>query len=211
MTIDSQTRGMQIVGDGERTHVLDVHCGRCAACRASLDFWCLDPRHDGERLLSLATRVSTDHVQRWLAALAALATTTPASDAVLLVLEEVDADAATELVRPWHSGPVLASPDGRDEMTRSHLAELSATGRAQTVLTLHEARTAVRAVQRGGQVCLPDVVVDAPSVTELVQRDVKLVGAQRIRDLVVTTSWSDLGSSLEPVLNSDAVSVRTGR
>ena len=210
MSIESFSRGIRIVRDGDSTHVTDVHCGRCAACEASLDFWCLDARRDGVWLFTLDTQCTPDELHRWLGVLAALATTAPAPDAVLLVLERVDSHAATELVRPWHSGPVLASSDGRDEETRARLRELSPTGRAQMVLTLNAARTAVRSVQRGGQVFLPDVAVDAPSVTELVQRDVKLVAARQIHDLVATTSWADLGSWLEPVLDPEAFAVRTG-
>jgi hypothetical protein len=210
MTIESRSRGIRIVRDGDSIHVLDVHCGRCAACQASLDFWCLHARQDGAQLFSLDTRATPEELQRWLAALAALATTASAADAVLLVLEDVDPHAAADLVRPWHSGPVLVSRDGRDHESRTRLAELSPTGRAQVVLTLRAARTAVRSVQRGGQVCLSDIDVDAPSVTELVQRDVKLVAARTIRDLVATARWSDLSRLLEPVLGTDTFSVRTG-
>jgi hypothetical protein len=93
--------------------------------------------------------------------------------------------------------------DGRDDEARDRLATLSPTGRAQTVLTRHDARTAVRSVERGGHVCLPDLHVAAPSVTELVQRDVKLVSARRIQDLAATTSWADLAGRLEHVLHTD--------
>jgi hypothetical protein len=210
MSIGSRSRGVRIVRDGDSTHVLDVHCGHCAACRAALDFWCLDAREEGPVLCSLERPVVADELHRWLGALAALATTSPAPDSVLLVLEDVDADAAAELVRPWHAGPVLASRDGRDAEARDRLTALSPTGRAQTVLTLHDARTAVRSVERGGHVCLPDIGVGAPSVTELVQRDVKLVAARRIDDLVATTSWADLSRRLEQVLDTDASHVRTG-
>jgi hypothetical protein len=211
MSSESRSRGMRIVPEGDSIHVVDVHCGECVACRAGLDFWCLDPLEEGVQLFSLATPAAPDELQRWLGALAALSTTSSAPDAVLLVLEDVDLPAATELVRPWHPGPVLASVDGRDDDARTRLLELSPTGRAQVVLTLRAARTAVRSVQRGGLVCLPDAAVDAPSVTELVQRDVKLVAARKVHDLVEGSSWADLGRRLERVLEADDSSVRTGR
>jgi hypothetical protein len=210
MSIESRSRGIRITQEGDSTHVLDVHCGECAACRGSADYWCLEERPDGPELLALKSPVETQDLRRWLGALAALATTKPATGTVLLVLRSVEPLAVAALARPWHDGPVLTSSDGRDDGVRDRLRQLSPTGRAQTVLALDHARTAVRAVQRGGQVCLPDVAVDAPSVTELVQRDVRLIAPRRIRDLAVTTTWTELGRRLDEVLATGTTPVRAG-
>jgi hypothetical protein len=211
MSNESRSRGIRIVRDGDSTHVLDVHCGHCAACQVALDYWCLDARHDGELLFSLDTPASPEELRRWLGGLAALSTARSAPDAVLMVLEDVDQRVAADLVRPWHAGPVLSSVDGRDDEARARLAELSPTGRAQVVLTLQAARTAVRSVERGGQVCLPDVPVDGPSVAELVQRDVRLLAPRRIEDLVARTSWAELAGPLERVLDTNASPVGAGQ
>ena len=64
MNIESFSRGIRIVRDGDSTHVTDVHCGRCAACKASLDFWCLDARQDGVQLFSLDTPATPDQLHR---------------------------------------------------------------------------------------------------------------------------------------------------
>lgn len=97
-----------------------------------------------------------------------------ASGDVLLVLAaEVHLGLLSDLCREVHPGPLVSSTTARDAVGLI----TTPTGRADVVVTLFQAREAVRAVRRGGTVCLPLAEVDAPSVTELVQREVRLVGA----------------------------------
>lgn len=94
------------------------------------------------------------------------------ADAVLLVL--ASAPELGDLCRAIHPGSVLEAQDAREV----HDVIRTATGRADAVVTTHAARSAVKAVRRGGVVCLPWTDVDAPSVTEIVQREVRLVGVE---------------------------------
>jgi hypothetical protein len=109
-----------------------------------------------------------------------------ANGAVLLVLAPKGADGLAALLRLVHAGPVLFANDATDSALRAKIADLSATGRADAVASLCLAREAVRAVSRGGIVCLSKSVVDLPSVTELAQREVKLVSPRDVALLVQT-------------------------
>ena len=98
-------------------------------------------------------------------------------DGVLLVLaEDAHLETLADLCRPSHPGPVIASTTAKEAAPRIS----TTTGRADAIVTLHQAREAVRAVRRGGIVCLPALPVDAPTVTELVQREVRLIGARSL-------------------------------
>jgi hypothetical protein len=98
-------------------------------------------------------------------------------DDVLLVLaDEAHLVMLADLCRPVHPGPMVT---GTSAKAAASLIT-TPTGRADAVVTLSQAREAVRAVRRGGVVCLPLLPVDAPSITELVQREVRLIGAHGI-------------------------------
>jgi hypothetical protein len=64
------------------------------------------------------------------------------------------------------------------------LADATPTGRAEVVLSLIDGRAATKAVARGGVVCLPDRQLPMPTVTEVVQRELRLVGVHSLRDLL---------------------------
>lgn len=202
MTIDTGSRGLRLVTGTTSTLLVDGRCGDCAACRAGRDYWCLDARESGPALAEIAGVHDHGLVRRWTSALAALAAARHEPAATLLVLAHGSPELITDLVTLWHHGAVVVASDARDPEMRERLSELSSTGRAPLVLTVTDVRTAVRAVERGGQVCGPDDGTLLPSVTELVQRDVTLVSAQRIDALAAGSSWSVLAGRLSIVLGA---------
>src|SRR5690606_17162758 len=101
-----------------------------------------------------------------------------------------------ELLRLHHRGPVIVASSPRDPAAMSALAEVSATGRADAVASLGSARDAVRAVSRGGTVCLSGQPTEAPTVTELVQREVRLVGASDLPATLARVGRRDVESVL---------------
>jgi hypothetical protein len=202
MTIDTGSRGLRLVTGTDTTGLVDARCGECAACGVGRDYWCLDARESGPVLAEIAGVRDHALVRRWISALAALAAARHEPTAALLVLAHGSPELVTELVSGLHAGAVVVAPDARDPEMRRRLSELSSTGRAPLVLTVTDVRTAVRAVERGGQVCGPDDAMLLPSVTELVQRDVTLVSAQGIDALVTGSSWSVLAERLSTLLDA---------
>ena len=80
------------------------------------------------------------------------------------------------------------------------------------MVALGQARTAVRSVQRGGVVCLPDSPdVAAPSITELVQRDVRLVGPSAVDALGTPGTWERVGAALDELWAVEAGLQETAR
>jgi len=124
----------------------------------------------------------TDH-DRVLSAAAAVLAAGLAPDAVLVVLDDEPAlGALGALCAALHTGVVLTAADARALQGQI----TTPTGRADAIVTTRAARSAVRAVRRGGTVCLPWADVDAPSVTELVQREVRLVGTDSLQALMAS-------------------------
>jgi hypothetical protein len=166
----------------------DVSCDQCVECVAGFALWCRTPTLDGPVVLELdqperqegfGGADGGEGLLRLLGATAALSGAQVQPNAVVLVLDD-DFQTLGRLVRLVHAGPVLATADAADPDVRVRLAGLTASGRADVVVTTRQARTAVKAVIRGGVVCLPAASVIAPTVTELVQREVRMVGATDI-------------------------------
>ena len=201
MTIDTGSRGLRFATGDAGVQLVDVRCGACAACDAGRDYWCLEARESGDVLAEVCGVQDTGLVRRWVSALAALALAHRSTDA-LLVLDDVDAEAVAALVAPWVQGDVVVAADARDPEMRRRLAAVSATGRAPLVLTVTDVRSAVRAVERGGQVCGPDGATRLPSVTELVQRDVTLLAARGVDALATGSSWELLAERLSTLLGA---------
>jgi hypothetical protein len=127
----------------------------------------------------------------------------------MLVLTTGSPELVTDLVGPWHRGAVLVAGDARDPDMRRRLSALSSTGRAPLVLTVTDVRAAVRAVERGGQVCGPDDGLRLPSVTELVQRDVRLVSARGIEALAAGSSWAELADRMSSVIGAATTAMQS--
>jgi len=152
----------------------DHSCGECEACTAGSTLWCVAPTDEGRDLTPEVPEDRLADVAHALLAVAALREApTPAT-----VLALGDADGATAvLARALSSGRVVVAPDAKT--ARDDLAD-EPTGRAAVVVAGADARAAVRAVRRGGHVCVPDATALLPSVTELVQREVTLVGPRDV-------------------------------
>lgn len=202
MTTYSGSRGLHLASGPRATLLADTRCGDCPACCSGRDYWCLSELSEGPVLGEIQGVTDVDLVRRWTSAMLGLASAPRHPGSVLLVLADVPLDRIATLVAPWHDGPVLAGTDTRDPGLRGRLAELSPTGRAPLVLAVGDVRAAVRAVQRGGQVCGPDAPVRLPSITELVQRDVTLVSARGIDALADRQDWAALAEQLGIVLRA---------
>lgn len=204
MTIDTGARGLRVVS-GKSTQLVDVHCGDCAACRVGRDFWCLAARDDGPVLVELTGSRDGELVSRWAAALGALGAARRDAGTSLLILADRPAESVASLIELFHPGPVVVARDAGDPEMRRRLSELSPTGRAAIVVTVSDVRAAVRAVERGGQVCGPLDGLHLPTVTELVQRDVTLVAPRSIEALAAGSTWADLAARLYAVLSAPSV------
>lgn len=196
------TGGLLVRPEGAQTTAADVSCRECPPCRRGHTYWCSAPARASTHV-DFATG-DWELVLRWLALLASLVDRRPPPGQPLLVLSRQPQDTVVHLVGRVHDGPVIASTDGRDIDSRNALATLTATGRATTVAATHNARAAVRSVQRGGVVHLPDLSVSLPSVTEVVQRDVRLLGPQTTSvfyDQRLASSWgADFDALFRPLL-----------
>jgi hypothetical protein len=161
--------------------LVDRSCGDCAACAAGAPLWCTRPDPEGRDLTAVFAAERADVLVAALTAAAALAEA-PATSTVLVVGDE-DGPLAT-LVRALVPTRVLVSPDPFAATTKAALGDLEPSGRAPVVVAGTDARAAVKAVRRGGHVCvgLPDARM--PSVTELVQREVTLVGPRDVAGTV---------------------------
>lgn len=169
---------------------VDRSCGDCASCTAGAPSWCLHPTTDGGDLTTEGATRSDDVLRAALAGAAALLEV-PAPSTVLVIGEPDGALAI--LVRALLAVRVVASPDPFDAATRSALAAVEPTGRAPVVVAGRDARAAVKAVCRGGHVCVGDRGALMPSVTELVQREVTLVGPRDLGAVVRRagqTAWA---------------------
>ena len=162
------------------TRMFDHACGNCEACLRGVLLSCTEPWAVGVEILRGA--VEPDVMLRAVTAAAAFTSSGAAPDAVVLVLS--DTPTLAKLIRTIHTGPVLESTSSADPDVRAALQGLTPTGRPDVVVTDRQGRAAVKAVVRGGMVALPFAEVDAPSVTELVQREVTLVGPKAVQDLV---------------------------
>jgi threonine dehydrogenase-like Zn-dependent dehydrogenase len=161
--------------------LVDRSCGRCASCTAGATLWCGQPEDEGR---DLALAVPADRAETLGAALAAAAAfvEAPAASTVLVVDEE-DGPLAV-LVQALSSARVLVGPDPFDAALKAQLADVEPTGRAAVIVAGSDARAAVKAVRRGGHVCVGDPAARMPSVTELVQREVTLVGPRAVAGLI---------------------------
>jgi len=162
------------------TRMFDHACGNCEACLRGVLLSCTEPWAVGVEILRGTT--DPDVMFRAVTAAAAFASSGTSAGAVVLVLS--DQPTLARLIRTIHSGPILESASSADPDVRLALQSLTRTGRPDVVVTDRQGIAAVKAVVRGGKVALPFAEVDAPSVTELVQREVTLVGPKAVQDLV---------------------------
>lgn len=157
--------------------LLDHACGACWACSAGAGLWCLSPTTSGRDISPEVPEGRLVDVVGALASVAALRAA-PASSVTLLLADPTAAVAV--LAKAVAPGRFVAAADPAE--ARTALADVP-TGRAAVVVAGRDARVAVRAVRRGGHVCVADPTAELPSVTELVQREVTLVGPRDVAGL----------------------------
>ncbi len=177
--------------------VLDHSCGTCVTCEAGSPIWCPVPIGVGRALCAYPEHLGGVEVLASLMTLSALFAADLSPLDVALVITPGSSTGLVRLARLVHPGPVLSATDPRETSVRTVLAKLTLTGRADAVLSTHSARVAVRAVSRGGCVCLPDAVVDAATVTELVQRELRLVGPRNLHQVIEKVGRTSIEAALE--------------
>ena len=184
-TTSHQVGALRAERRGDSIVVLDRSCGGCPTCRTGFRLWCTNLGPEREQVAFFTTR-DPRSVLRSLTAAAAFVGACVDPQAVVLVLDDSDDDpmSIAGLVRSLHSGAVYVTSDSADPAIRAGIAAASPHGRADVVVASLLARDAVKAVVRGGVVCLSADAVEAPTVTELVQREVRLVGARSVQDVL---------------------------
>jgi hypothetical protein len=163
--------------------LLDHACRNCVACEAGWPAWCEQPSA-GEPLCSVPEELGSTEAAELLSAASAFLCAAVPSSAVVLAVAARGQESILDLLRLVHSGTVLLAFDPRDALVKNRLAELSPIGRADVVVSLLSGRDGVLAVKRGGTVCLGGGGNDMPSVTELAQREVRVLGPRDISELV---------------------------
>lgn len=171
----------------------DRSCGVCEACAAGSSLWCRAPQE--------AARVASPVVPARLApALQAAVLTAaalleaPAARTTLVVTRA--GSAALVLAQRLVDGTVLAAPSLTDPGLKAQVAGREASGRAAVVVAADDVRSAVRAVRRGGHVCVPSPAAELPSVTELVQREVTLLAPQQVTGVLERLTQRDWAAAV---------------
>ena len=172
-------------GSGVSRHaqLLDHACGTCVSCEAGWPVSCERPTK-GESLCSVPDELDLGGVIALFGALSAFLSAGVHADDVVLAIANKSDTALSDLLTLAHSGTVLCSSDPWELPVKKQLAASSNFARADVVVTLLSARDGVLAVRRGGTVCVGDVANDMPSVTELAQREVRMVGPRDLSSVV---------------------------
>ena len=167
--------------------LVDHACGACASCATGAAHWGAAPVPEGRDLTPDLPADCVAVLGDALLAVAAL-DAAPAASAVLVVGDPHGPTAV--LARALATGRVVVA-SGPAAARDAFAGE--PTGRAAVVVAGSDARAAVRAVRRGGHVCVADPTATLPSVTELVQREVTLVAPQDVAALAAridTDLWA---------------------
>lgn len=157
--------------------LVDLACGTCATCAAGATLWCRAALADGRDLTPELPGDRAAAVGEALLAVAAL-DAAPTTPTVLVLADPRGATAV--LARTLSAARVVVATEpveARDELAGEP------SGRAAVVVAGPDVRAAVRAVRRGGHVCVGGLAETLPSVTELVQREVTLVTPQDVAAL----------------------------
>lgn len=185
-----------IAVDPGRGLVLDHSCQSCAICAAGSPVWCQTPIRIGRILCKYPTILSATEVLAKLMTLSALVAAELSASDVVLAITPGNPAGLLRLAGLVHQGPLLSAANPKDPSVKMALAHLTSTGRADAVLSTHSVRAAVRAVSRGGCVCVPDRVADPTTVTEFVQRELRLVGPRELDRTVRKVGQSSIEAAL---------------
>jgi len=177
------------------SEIVDLSCGHCELCAAGSRSWCEGPVGGSERGDSgLGWRAPTEKLELLVesALVASAAMQVDLQGATVAVVGQ-DRQPLVEMVKGLGATRVLNAPDTFDTELLSALGQVEATGRAGVVLTLGDARSAVLSVRRGGVVCLGRNAGVLPSLTELVQREVRVLGPRDVfalLDAIGPKTWA---------------------
>lgn len=177
-------RGTVLIRVRNGLAVVDRSCGVCRTCVVGARYWCPEPLKRGETLLTTPANVVPTSILTALTAMSAVIAAKLTPQSTVLVLSPLGHEVIARIVGFIHAGPILSAAEAGDQQVRRRLADLTVTGRADAVVALRDGREAVKAVVRGGTVCLPDSPLRCPSIAELVQREVRLVGPQDLKDSI---------------------------
>lgn len=180
-----RTQAVTVRPAGEHDAVLvDLSCGRCPECEAGAPVWCREQGEEGCEVVRVPAALAPEALEALLAA----AALEQAPQGVPVLVVAAPGSPLPELVRRLRADDSVVCGDPADGEVREALAALDATGRAPVLVTTGDARRAVKAVRRGGHVCVSGTAVALPSITELVQREVTLLAP---RDLAPVTTRID--------------------
>jgi hypothetical protein len=160
------------------SEIIDLSCGNCESCAAGSRSWCERPGTDGEREgRCTGWTAPTDRLDKLVkAALVASAAMHTDLGCLTVTVVGQDRQALIEMVLGLGATRVLNAPSTLDDDLLAALRKVAATGRPDVVLTLDNCRSAVLSARRGGVVCVGANAGVLPSLTELVQREVQVVG-----------------------------------
>ncbi|GGO71481.1 hypothetical protein [Nocardioides deserti] len=178
---------------GAEALLADRSCGTCEPCAAGAALWCRSP-HGTARTSSPALPGDVLPALRSAVLAVAALLEAPAARTTLVVGHE--GSATLVLARLLVDGTVLAAPSVTDPDLKAQVAAREASGRASVVVAADDVRSAVRAVRRGGHVCVPGPAADLPSVTELVQREVTLLAPQQVTSVLERLTEADWAAAV---------------
>lgn len=213
MTDEGLTLALSVAARGRGTQLLDTSCGACSRCDAGWPLWCVSR---GSPRREVDVDVPHTRAQALLAAVVTVSALAEAAvqDRVVVVHDDPDgavAAAAAALraravLRAGRTVPERADGvvAGTDDEVRAHLTDLTPTGRADVVaIAGGDARRALRTVVRGGWLAVGTAAVPAATVTEVVQRELRIAGP---KDVVGVLS----GPAGPDVLRALALSLSAG-
>lgn len=187
------TQAVRVRPAGEHDAVLvDVSCGRCLECEAGAPVWCREQGEEGREVVRVPAMLAPVALE----ALLATAALERAPEGVPVLVVAAPGSPLPELVRRLRADASVICGDPADGDVREALAALDPTGRAPVLVTTGDARRAVKAVRRGGQVCVSGTAAAVPSITELVQREVTLVGPRDLAPVMTRIDPPELRALL---------------
>lgn len=180
-------------GDVSGPRLLTTACGRCRECQAGLSAWC---RQTGGPEDVAAVGFGAGDPTRDLAGVACLSAVDRAglgaADHLVILLSDGLPAWLPTAVGILTGAVVHAVGDLRDGDLKRELTTRP-TGRADCVVVHRAVAAGVRAVRRGGVVCVGTTSPDMPTVTELVQREVRLIGPGGLSDRLLSALAADVG------------------
>lgn len=177
---------------GSESEIVDLSCGHCELCVAGSRSWCESPVGGSDSRLGWGAPTEKLELLVEAALVASAAMQVNLQGATVAVVGQ-DRQPLVEMVKGLGATRVLNAPDTFDTELLSALGQVEATGRAGVVLTLGDARSAVLSVRRGGVVCVGRNAGVLPSLTELVQREVRVLGPRDVvalLDAIGPKTWA---------------------